>query len=127
MDGSVDFFRNWNEYKAGFGDIEGEFFIGLEKLHALTSTLKPVELLVQLEDFENVTKYAKYDDFEIGSETEYYKLTKLGAFAGDAGDSLRSHLGYNFTTKDSDNDANPQKNCAVSFTAGWWYTNCYRR
>lgn len=123
----MDFYRNWNEYKLGFGDIDGEFFIGLEKLHALTWTLKPVELLVQMEDFENVTKYAKYDDFQIGSEEEYYKLLKLGSYVGDAGDSLRNHKGYNFTTKDRDNDAYDKNNCAILSTGAWWYINCYYR
>ncbi|TMW39969.1 hypothetical protein DOY81_014951, partial [Sarcophaga bullata] len=78
------------------------------------------------QDFENVTKYAKYGDFQVGNETENFKLIKVGPYTGDAGDSFSQHVGYSFTTKDRDNDGNPNGNCAIDFTAGWWYRNCYQ-
>ncbi|TMW44050.1 hypothetical protein DOY81_010870 [Sarcophaga bullata] len=112
------------DYKAGFGYIDGELFIGLDKLHALTSTLKPVELLIQLQDFENVTKYIKYDDFQVGNETENYQLIKVGSYVGNVGDSFSQHVGYNFSTKDRDNDI-VHENCAVVKTGAWWYRKCY--
>ena len=105
--------------------MDGEFFIGLDKLHALTTTLRPVELLIELRDFNNVVKYAKYDDFQVGNETQRYKLNKLGSYTGDAGDSLRYHMGSYFTTKDRDNDAEVKTNCAILFTGAWWYKFCY--
>ena len=35
IDNSTDFFRGWEEYKHGFGNLEGNFWIGLKKLHQL--------------------------------------------------------------------------------------------
>ncbi len=35
--GSVDFYRGWDEYKNGFGDLRTEFWLGNEKIHQLTN------------------------------------------------------------------------------------------
>ncbi|XP_065360691.1 ficolin-2-like [Calliphora vicina] len=124
INGSVDFFRGWSDYKQGFGNIDGEFFIGLDKLHALTTTLQPMELLIQLRDFNDTETYAKYDEFVVGNETEKYKLSKVGEYSGNAGDSFSFHQGYNFSTKDHDNDQH-KSNCAVKEKGAWWYSKCF--
>jgi len=31
INGSVDFYRNWTDYVAGFGELEGEFWYGLSR------------------------------------------------------------------------------------------------
>ncbi|XP_022225279.2 ficolin-1 [Drosophila obscura] len=121
--GSLNFFRNWEEYKQGFGDLEGEFFLGLEKVRALTA-LEPFELYVHLEDFDGERRHARFDEFALGSEEDAYALNALGRYTGTAGDSLRSHRKMKFSTYDRDNDQEFTKNCAFYYLGGWWYNAC---
>ncbi|XP_052873620.1 LOW QUALITY PROTEIN: ficolin-2-like [Anopheles cruzii] len=132
FDGSTNFYRNWKEYKNGFGQLEGEFWLGLDRIHQLT-TSKPHELVILLEDFDGNKTYAKYNRFEIGGESELYALKTITGFSGTAGDSmfsfagesLPSAAGMKFSTLDSDNDIWP-KSCAVTYTGAWWYSNCHK-
>lgn len=97
FDGSFDFFKGWNEYKNGFGNIAGEFWMGLDKIHELTSS-KLHELKIVMEDFEGVTRFARYSAFAIDSEATFYTLSLLGKYFGDAEDSLSYHAGMKFST-----------------------------
>uniref|UniRef100_A0A182IMX3 Fibrinogen C-terminal domain-containing protein n=1 Tax=Anopheles atroparvus TaxID=41427 RepID=A0A182IMX3_ANOAO len=73
FNGGVNFYQNWTMYKDGFGDVNGEHWLGLEKLHVMTRSGRH-EMLVILEDHEGGSAYAHYDSFQIGSEAEQYKL-----------------------------------------------------
>ncbi|EDV97872.1 GH17110 [Drosophila grimshawi] len=119
FNGTVDFFRDWSEYRCGFGDLKGEFFMGLEKLHRMTNSVH-CELYIKLVDFYNVVRYAHYDNFRIGSEEEHYMLKSLGTCSGDAGDALRYNLNDRFSTYDRDNDSWSKGNCANYYHSGWW-------
>ncbi|KAL9983038.1 hypothetical protein ACROYT_G005162 [Oculina patagonica] len=122
LDGSVDFYRDWADYKNGFGDLNGEFWLGLDKIYRLTNS-DTNKLRVDLDDWEGETKYAEYDSFSISDEASKYELS-LGSYSGSAGDSLSYHNGKSFTTKDQDNDSK-DRNCAVRFKGAWWYNACH--
>lgn len=126
LDGSVDFYRNWQAYRNGFGTYDGEFFIGLEVIHRLTKS-RPYELYVELVDFGNRKSYAHYDNFLIGNEQENYMLKSLGIFTGDAGDALSYNLFDKFSTYDSDNDKWYSGNCANYYESGWWFNTYANR
>ena len=80
LDGSANFYRNWADYKGGFGDLNGEYWLGLDKINRLTSSGK-YKLRVDLEDFEGNTIYAEYDSFAVGNEGTKYKLS-VKSFSG---------------------------------------------
>ncbi|XP_049548378.1 fibrinogen-like protein A [Anopheles darlingi] len=124
FEGTVSFDRNWIEYRNGFGRVGHEFWLGLERIHQLTTT-RDCELLVVLKDFEGNFKYARFGLFTIGSEAEQYRLKALGAYSGTAGDALEYHKGMMFSTKDRDNDIYDEDCCASRFHGGWWFKTCY--
>ncbi len=122
ISGSVDFYRNWIDYEEGFGDLVGEFWLGLTKIYRLTKAGNK-RLRIDLRDFEDNYRYAKYSSFSIGNNTTDYTLALTG-YTGDAGDSLELHNGQKFSTKDQDNDVY-SGNCAVEFSGAWWYYRCH--
>ena len=80
VDGTVDFFLKWSDYKQGFGDLSGGFWLGSDKIHRLTSDNNN-RLRVDLEDFEGNKAYAEYDMFGVMSENDKCKLI-LGSYSG---------------------------------------------
>ena len=79
LDGSVDFYRGWADYKRGFGNLNGEFWLGLDKINRLTKSNN--RLRVDLEDTTGKTAYAEYDIFAVRSERTKYQLS-LGSYSG---------------------------------------------
>ncbi|KAM6217716.1 tenascin-N isoform 2-T2 [Rhynchocyon petersi] len=121
--GQLDFFKRWRSYVEGFGDPMKEFWLGLDKLHNLT-TGSPTRYEVRVDlQTANESAYAVYDFFQVASSKERYKLT-VGKYRGTAGDALTYHNGWKFTTFDRDNDI-ALSNCALTHHGGWWYKNCH--
>ncbi|KAH3791950.1 hypothetical protein DPMN_145440 [Dreissena polymorpha] len=126
MNGSEDFNRSWADYKAGFGNVKGDFWLGNEFIYQLTKE-KPRELRIDIEAFDGLKRYALYSAFSILSESRKYNLYVAG-YNGDAGDSLeRDHNNHNnqpFSTFDVDNDRSSTTCCACKYEGGWWYRSC---
>ena len=126
QDGSVDFYRNWTDYKSSFGNLEGEHWLGLDNMHLLThQSSVTAQLRVDLADWEGNTAFAKYDQFSVGDEDSDYTLSVSGyQSASTAGDSLTYHNGQRFSTPDRDNDV-WGAHCAVYYHGPWWHRSCY--
>ncbi|XP_072320186.1 fibrinogen gamma chain [Eucyclogobius newberryi] len=142
-DGSLDFNKNWIQYKNGFGylspDDSTEFWLGNEKMHWLTVGLTiPTVLRIEMVDWEGNKKHADYNMFALSPEVDMFRLTYGYYMGGDAGDAFGGvdfgddpsdkfytmHNGQQFSTPDKDNDKY-DGNCAQQDSSGWWMNRCH--
>ncbi|XP_035685027.1 uncharacterized protein LOC118421682 [Branchiostoma floridae] len=149
FDGSVDFNREWRDYRDGFGHPSGEYWLGLEHVHQLTSQ-GSWTLRIELERRGTVRHivsgrfvdqtlnpvdepeggfWAEYG-FSVASQSTNYQL-HLSGFSGTAGNSMNA-IGYPwtaatgmmFSTRDRDNDGSLGRHCGRELKGGWWYNDC---
>ena len=136
---TFDWHLPWADYKAGFGSIGSDFWLGLEKVHLLT-TSQPYRLRVEMQEKStNLWHSAEYWSFHIGDElNDKYRL-EVSGYSGDAGNELQyegdfngdgrfgcyNHDGVEFSTYDRDNDIAAVSNCAMNHHGGTWYGCCY--
>ncbi|NWI48977.1 FIBB protein, partial [Calyptomena viridis] len=152
QDGSVNFGRQWDQYKKGFGnvaksggknycDMPGEYWLGNDKISQLTK-IGPTEVLIEMEDWNGDKVSAQYGGFTIQNEGNKYQLS-VSNYKGNAGNALMEgasqvhgenrtmtiHNGMFFSTYDRDNDgwltADPRKQCSKEDGGGWWYNRCH--
>uniref|UniRef100_A0A8C5X7R2 Angiopoietin like 4 n=1 Tax=Malurus cyaneus samueli TaxID=2593467 RepID=A0A8C5X7R2_9PASS len=122
MDGSVDFDQLWDAYKNGFGDLHGDFWLGLEKIHHIVQEGK-YNLLIELEDWEGNSQVVQFV-FSLGGESTAYTLNLLGPLSGELENALGEFRQLPFSTRDRDHDLKADTNCAKHLSGGWWFSTC---
>lgn len=125
IDGSVDFYRSWVEYKDGFGFLRGEFWLGNDKISYLTNQ-KTYELRVDLNNVNGQPFFFKYNIFRISDEGSKYRLVGLGGYTSSSGLSSYDNMGIenrnqSFSTYDQDNDGDVRYSCATYHHSAWWF------
>jgi len=123
QDGSVNFYKPWVDYKKGFGNPAGEYWLGLNKINRLSKTM-PHKLRIDLTAFDGGKKFGTWRTFMVDDEAHKFTLTARGFRDGGIGNSLSYHSGRPFSTYDRDNDA-WANNCASYFHGAWWYGACH--
>lgn len=128
IDGSENFYRNWQWYKRGFGQLQREFWLGNENIYLLTSpefypkgskawiTVQPRGSSGHWNSF--------YSKFQVYSERFKYRL-QVSSPSGSYASYLTSYSisQLYFSTYDRDNDGSSSYNCARSYNfAGWWFS-----
>jgi len=113
VDGSDFFNRSWVEFKIGFGDPSGNYWLGNELLSQLTVSSR-YKLKFDLQSRSNTSNWyhAEYSTFRVLTEAYNYTLVVVG-YSGNAGwDAFSYSNGMMFTTYDRDNDDWSSRNCA---------------
>ncbi|XP_076451777.1 microfibril-associated glycoprotein 4-like [Babylonia areolata] len=115
------FDRSWADYKDGFGNLEDDFWLGLEKIHKLTNVERSYKLRITIKFVNNSVLSYIYDDFKVTNETTGYRLQYNKVALNDTGDCFYPLLGAPFSTYDHDRDDNQGENCAKTRKGGFWY------
>ena len=123
-----------NGYVEGFGKLDDgcifiniyfilAFWLGLEKMHALT--IEPKTMRVDLW-YNDEYAFAEYDGFVMGINQHIILLIITATLVETAGDSFYYHKGIKFSTYDNNHD-NYYGRCTTSetsYTGGWWMNRC---
>ncbi|XP_062567606.1 fibroleukin-like, partial [Saccostrea cucullata] len=136
ISGSLEFNRNWTEYKNGFGSPVQDVWVGNDVIHQLTKE-NSSSLYVSITLQNGTTLYEIYDRFSVSDEAGKYKLFLAGPATGtlvkcdamlDTAYSSFSLSGMYFSTPDRDSDRGSEFNCAAysEVRGGWWFHYCHR-
>ena len=120
---TVDFNRNIAEYKKGFGQLDGNFWLGLDKIHRLAAPDRDAILRVDLKhkDNPNQTLTVTYRRFVVYGEDNSFQLFTDG-FNGNISDGLKDQNWRNFTTTDCSDNRDSSVPCTYCVYGGWWYS-----
>uniref|UniRef100_A0A7M5UV99 Fibrinogen C-terminal domain-containing protein n=1 Tax=Clytia hemisphaerica TaxID=252671 RepID=A0A7M5UV99_9CNID len=121
MDGEHNWFADWETYKNGFGQHPGDFYMGNELIHKITSS--GAYEFYYISEKGDTTYEGWHETFFIDDESNLYPLRLQGKYDGNM-NGLRSHRGKPFSSSDQDNDPNNQRDCANTRQGSWWWTNC---
>ena len=123
---TVSFDRKWTDYEKGFGDLNTEFWYGLEEIHCLTQRGQ-WEMRMDYQKSDSTWSYLHYTNFSVGAANYEYPLS-IGGFTGQGIDFFRTDSrlnvhGMKFSTLDNDNDQH-SIDCATLSQFGWWHNRC---
>ena len=128
-DGRVNFYRTWEDYRVGFGQLQNEFWLGNDNIFTLTLQGLPSkgnELRIDMVNWKGVHQYALYKKFQVGNQDTRYMM-HVSQHSGTATNirSFEFHNGMKFSTFDSDNDLYAGGNCGREYKSGWWFESCF--
>ncbi|XP_050609724.1 angiopoietin-related protein 3 isoform X2 [Macaca thibetana thibetana] len=116
IDGSQNFNETWENYKYGFGRLDGEFWLGLEKIYSIVKQSNYV-LRIELEDWKDNKHYIEYS-FYLGNHETNYTLHVV-KITGNVPNAIPENKDLVFSTWD--HKAKGHFSCPESYSGGWWW------
>lgn len=110
----------------GFGDVAGDHWLGLHKLHQLTNS-RCYKLVVQLRLLNGTYLQQFYRNFVVADESQQFAVNFAATYFSRIhrlGDCLSDVRGKPFSTYDADHDDDATGSCAKRHHSGWWFGNC---
>nr|BAN92380.1 self-incompatibility-linked fibrinogen-like protein-B [Ciona intestinalis] len=137
QDGTINFNRGWESYVSGFGNLNNDYWAGLENIMLLTiqktavsrfgyNTIFP-NLRVDMEGWDGFHAYVEYEDFFIYTKKYRYEISDLGKRYGTAFASFTpdAFLKQEFSTFDNKDELKWfDTNCPGPLNGGWWFATC---
>ncbi|KAH8256023.1 hypothetical protein KR026_005099, partial [Drosophila bipectinata] len=112
------FNRTYEEFKNGFHHSNQDSFIGLERLHMITSR-RPHQIMYFEEYINSDDSYfMKCDHFILGNENEGYNLKEIDRCTGD---TYLLDEGAKFSSFDRNFEDILGRNFAKEHGIGWWF------
>ncbi|KFP13794.1 Angiopoietin-related protein 3, partial [Egretta garzetta] len=121
VDGSLDFNQTWDAYANGFGELNEEFWLGLNKTYSITKQGDYI-LRIELQDWRDNKRYIEYA-FSLGGPKTDYTL-QLSRISGSIPNALPEQTELRFSTADHDVDIINDFNCPENYLGGWWHSEC---
>ena len=123
--GAVNFAKNWQDYKNGFGNNGGnttELWLGNENVYQILRSKGSTkwELQIETDGFDGRHYWLVASNFRINHESLRYSMMwkSVSASSAEIADQWNYHLLLTFKTVDNDDD---EPRCVNKYKVGWWY------
>ena len=131
VDGTVNFTKNWEEYKYGFGDHGDnttELWLGNEKVYQVLQSNGSTEwqLRIEVDAFDGSGCWVVASNFRMNNETLRYSMdwNNVSASVIELVFDWNYHKLIPFNTLDNKEGHDDMKACVDRFKVGWWYDDC---
>ena len=121
LDGTVNFTRNWDAYKHGFGqngDNTTELWLGNENVYQLLRRFGTTELRIEVDAWDGIKAWIGANNVRMKNESSLYALDWDTTTASHQGmiSNWEHHQNLGFQTIDAE-----KNECAKQWNGGWWY------